>query len=75
MNLISTCLAIERHLNDQTIDDVETAEIDYLDEDVAHIFDLIRFACKMIKKKIPKRKNTERDIDASIKSVIFFMFR
>ena len=29
-------------LNDQTIDDAETAEIDYLDEDVA-IFDLIRF--------------------------------
>ncbi|CAB5367681.1 unnamed protein product [Rhizophagus irregularis] len=44
MNLISTCLAIERHLNDQTIDDAETAEIDYLDEDVAYIFDLIRFA-------------------------------
>ncbi|CAB4434390.1 unnamed protein product [Rhizophagus irregularis] len=50
------CLRDLSKLNSNQIKIIETAEIDYLDEDVAYIFDLIRFACKMIKKKFQKGK-------------------
>ncbi|CAG8438501.1 hypothetical protein GLOIN_2v1775768 [Rhizophagus irregularis DAOM 181602=DAOM 197198] len=66
MNLISTCLAIERHLNDQTIDDAETAEIDYLDEDVAYIFDLIRFAGEAVSRASRARRDKACEGDEGI---------
>ena len=36
-----------------------------------NLFEFLFINCEMIKKKISKRKNTERDIDILIKNFIF----
>ncbi|CAG8587086.1 2938_t:CDS:2, partial [Funneliformis caledonium] len=49
-------------------------ENDYLDKEVGYILELVRYTCEMLDKRIPQRKNSERDIDMFIKRHIFACF-
>jgi len=49
-------------------------EEDCLDDDVGYIFELLRYACQWIKKTIPQRHNSERDIDVFVKTHVFSCF-
>ncbi len=42
-----------------------------MDFNAYNLFEFLFINCEMIKKKISKRKNTERDIDVFIKNFIF----
>ncbi len=42
-----------------------------MDFNAYNLFEFLFINCEMIKKKISKRKNTERDIDILIKNFIF----
>ncbi|RUO95615.1 hypothetical protein BC936DRAFT_143616, partial [Jimgerdemannia flammicorona] len=46
-------------------------EEDCLENDVGYIFELLRYACEWIKKSIPQRHNSERDVDVFVKTHIF----
>ncbi|UZO05440.1 uncharacterized protein OCT59_025790 [Rhizophagus irregularis] len=49
-------------------------ENDYLDKEVGYILELVRYTCEILDKRIPQRKNSERDIDMFIKRHIFACF-
>ncbi|RUS22814.1 hypothetical protein BC937DRAFT_86674 [Endogone sp. FLAS-F59071] len=66
----------DQGLFDDEVDEVpallgDLLEEDCLEDDVGYIFELLRYACEWIKKSIPQRHNSERDVDMFVKSHIF----
>ncbi|KAG9293001.1 hypothetical protein G9A89_016363 [Geosiphon pyriformis] len=66
----------DQGLFDDEVDEVpallgDLLEEDCLEDDVGYIFQLLCYACEWIKKSIPQRHNSERDVDMFVKSHIF----